>query len=501
MQPTNVIVDVMLFSTMASSHETNPCTVLPDEHWSLGARPDREAATMNVSSTYDNDYQSDVLDRMDSVVSASFRHGDGSVALTPASTWSISPIKSSVRHSVALKSAYHDFPSQELNCRYEAPELLPPTPPTSGIFTDIDSYHQLKLFDISPDIGNQGKMRADDRPFISQQTQKISATHCNGQLDQFATASFQNTASTPERKWTISPIKSSRRNFKGSLENSNDHTKTKRSSYPSQEPIHQYDAFPWSSPNCDVSANLPPLPPLPPINDDLPLHIEECGSMAVSSVSDLPKVTSVLASKPTQDLSIGGKCNSAAATAESVAHENEFREEKSKSKRAMFYSNRRKKPKTTATGAIVPSSLDILRGRGGLTNRWAGNLRFREEARKLRTTYRSERTTHDDKFLITWDLVNRVDEYGGRFLQMGPDKQWYEMSDQDARKKASQGKKLGDVDGIITLPEPWIITRLYLSQYFARRNGIRHVADSSQIIFSVQDARRIYGSCDRYCIK
>jgi hypothetical protein len=43
-----------------------------------------------------------------------------------------------------------------------------------------------------------------------------------------------------------------------------------------------------------------------------------------------------------------------------------------------------------STEVTEPTDLDILRGRGGLTNRHPGNMRFRDEARKLRAEVRRE---------------------------------------------------------------------------------------------------------------
>ena len=125
-------------------------------------------------------------------------------------------------------------------------------------------------------------------------------------------------------------------------------------------------------------------------------------------------ITMSISKEPTQDFSadVGSGCDQGDAAPKQ--YNNVSRKKQVKSKRAMFYSNRRKKSASATGIAIVPNSLDILRGRGGKTNRWAGNLRFRDEARKLKGIYREEGTTHDDKFLLTWELVNRVDDYGGR---------------------------------------------------------------------------------------
>lgn len=40
-------------------------------------------------------------------------------------------------------------------------------------------------------------------------------------------------------------------------------------------------------------------------------------------------------------------------------------------------------------------------------------------------------------------LVKKVKDHGGRFLAKGDDKLWYDMHDNDARKKAVQGKEPG----------------------------------------------------------
>jgi len=85
-----------------------------------------------------------------------------------------------------------------------------------------------------------------------------------------------------------------------------------------------------------------------------------------------------------------------------------------------------------------PTPEDILAGRGGGTNRHDGNIRFRDEARKLRIIYKDGETDRRTKYVISQELVQRVREYGGRFLEKGRDGRWYEMDERSARKKASQ---------------------------------------------------------------
>ena len=98
------------------------------------------------------------------------------------------------------------------------------------------------------------------------------------------------------------------------------------------------------------------------------------------------------------------------------------------------------KATSAGTGIEAPGKLDILKGRGGLTNHHPGNVKFRNEARKLRSEYKHADTTRHQKYLFSLDLVNKVKAYGGRFLEKGKDDLWYEMDEKAARKKASQGK-------------------------------------------------------------
>jgi hypothetical protein len=68
-------------------------------------------------------------------------------------------------------------------------------------------------------------------------------------------------------------------------------------------------------------------------------------------------------------------------------------------------SSGRKTPKSnnepSTTAVFRPTDLDVLRGRGGLTNHHAGNKRFRDEARKLRREYRDSNTDRQKKFKLS----------------------------------------------------------------------------------------------------
>jgi len=85
-----------------------------------------------------------------------------------------------------------------------------------------------------------------------------------------------------------------------------------------------------------------------------------------------------------------------------------------------------------------PTNLDVLLGRGGLTNNHAGNIRYREEVEKVKPMYFSCRTKNEKKE-VSELLVAYVQDYGGRFLEKDPNtKRWILASPKAARKKASQ---------------------------------------------------------------
>ena len=48
--------------------------------------------------------------------------------------------------------------------------------------------------------------------------------------------------------------------------------------------------------------------------------------------------------------------------------------------------------------------------------------------------------TFCNRFIIQQELVNTVKGYGGRFLSKNSNNFWYEIPDNKARKKASQGE-------------------------------------------------------------
>ena len=59
------------------------------------------------------------------------------------------------------------------------------------------------------------------------------------------------------------------------------------------------------------------------------------------------------------------------------------------------------KKNPTRLRLAIPTELDVLAGRGGETNKHVGNMVFREEARKLRASYRLEGTSREEKFELS----------------------------------------------------------------------------------------------------
>jgi len=113
------------------------------------------------------------------------------------------------------------------------------------------------------------------------------------------------------------------------------------------------------------------------------------------------------------------------------------------------YKKRKAKHTTTTTtkkisnkGIMSPTANDILRGRGQTINKHEGNMKLRDEARKLRDDYQDGKLGKSEKkYQYSLELVERVRSYGGRFLEKrGDDNLWYEMSEEDTRKKAAQGE-------------------------------------------------------------
>uniref|UniRef100_A0A7S1URE3 DUF6824 domain-containing protein n=1 Tax=Grammatophora oceanica TaxID=210454 RepID=A0A7S1URE3_9STRA len=100
---------------------------------------------------------------------------------------------------------------------------------------------------------------------------------------------------------------------------------------------------------------------------------------------------------------------------------------------------RKKKPEPPKDYIVghQPTENDVLLGRGGRSNHWAGNKRYRKEVHNLQHWYKS--SAKNEKTDLSQCLVNYVHQYGGRFLKLDESCQrWYVVPNLVARRKASQ---------------------------------------------------------------
>jgi len=83
------------------------------------------------------------------------------------------------------------------------------------------------------------------------------------------------------------------------------------------------------------------------------------------------------------------------------------------------------------------SEHDVLLGRGGLANNNPGNKEYQKKKETMQERYFA--ATKEEKTGISQELVDYVHETGGRFLKLDREReQWYEVSNSEARRKASQ---------------------------------------------------------------
>jgi len=88
------------------------------------------------------------------------------------------------------------------------------------------------------------------------------------------------------------------------------------------------------------------------------------------------------------------------------------------------------------------SSNDVLCGRGGLTNSHVGNKRFRCVVAEYQLEYLKARK--NDKKNISREIVTRIKENGGRFLQRNTGSRvWSVASEKKAVEKTSQALREG----------------------------------------------------------
>ena len=291
-------------------------------------------------------------------------------------------------------------------------------------------------------------------------TSNITQDHRNDwadtdeQVDYFVSAGFNN--DSIYNSWSISPLRSS-----GSTgRHANAAGPHAKSTYPSQELNPRYGSLQLSPPTSDGGMKPPPLPPPLP-----PPKVEGAGGFCAEEVPSIKtstgpspqgikakfrvdEVISVTATGLTQDLNdlstqndglhsndiakineldsfeLGGvDTDSIAKTGgiveDGIDEDNFYKpirvstsppKESSPSLRAAKSRKKTngKAKKKISSGIASPADLDILRGRGGLTNRHPGNMRFRDEARHFRAEYRDYGTSRQEKFLLSQDLLQRV---------------------------------------------------------------------------------------------
>lgn len=99
------------------------------------------------------------------------------------------------------------------------------------------------------------------------------------------------------------------------------------------------------------------------------------------------------------------------------------------------YPSRRVEPKVKEY--VRPTKQDILLGRGGKSNNWEGNEKYREAIEKLKPVYR--RSAKHEKTIIAQQLIDALNEDGCRFIKYDEDTgKWYIVPAVVARRKAGQ---------------------------------------------------------------
>ena len=266
----------------------------------------------------------------------------------------------------------------------------------------------------------------------------------NAQLDYFTNAglsidSIYNSALTTDKLLSISPIKSTISNKETST---TWYLATDKVEYPPrdcEEDLLSSD-----------SISLPPLLPSTPTKSSPVIDKQPQGmKICIDKAALLAKRRSKL-QEEVQDIKV---CIDKVALFSNRRPRSKAKHQISALQRqALKYYKKKNKAKHTTTtttkklsGKSIksPTANDILRGRGRLINSHEGNMKLRDEARKLRDDYQDGNYgSSEKKYLYSLELVERVRSYGGRFLEKRDtnDNLWYEMSEEDTRKKAAQGE-------------------------------------------------------------
>jgi hypothetical protein len=92
------------------------------------------------------------------------------------------------------------------------------------------------------------------------------------------------------------------------------------------------------------------------------------------------------------------------------------------------------------TSVSSPTDNDIMLGKGAKSNNHPGNIRFRETVESMKPKYREQGTSKKGKKKVTLDCLEKIQAYGGRFLELvsvNPET-WVVVQNNKAREKISQ---------------------------------------------------------------
>jgi len=99
--------------------------------------------------------------------------------------------------------------------------------------------------------------------------------------------------------------------------------------------------------------------------------------------------------------------------------------------------NKRKRKDLAKKIFVERTDLDILCGRGGKSNNWEGNKRYRAYIEEMKADY--QKCQKYEKTLMSQRVVEQMAEEGRRFIEYCPkEKGWYLVEELRARKKAGQ---------------------------------------------------------------
>jgi hypothetical protein len=97
----------------------------------------------------------------------------------------------------------------------------------------------------------------------------------------------------------------------------------------------------------------------------------------------------------------------------------------------------KKKKEASEKQYFEPTNNDVLLGRGGRSNHHPGNQRYLILKEEIQPRYQA--ATKEAKTDISQELVDRIRQDGGKFLELDKQtNQWFVVTNIKARKKASQ---------------------------------------------------------------